>query len=582
MLIVTSQQMKQIDRYTIEELGIPSLALMESAGRAIAEEVLDWCRNRQGASSDGSSPSTPVGAGTRPDGSPKRGVRSTSPILEDALIAPFDGAAHEHWLILVGKGNNGGDGLVAARYLQDAGVNVTILCAEAEHRFSKEAAAQLEAVRQSGIPVLTLPDAGAAPHAASDAQESEADAGADRKENRPPSVDFRDYTGLVDALLGVGASGEPREPYAALIRAANASGLPIIAADIPSGLNADTGQTADACIRAVRTVCIAFLKAGLAQYPGAEAAGEVRVRAVGIPQLAAARIAEPPRTRLITERTLREALKIDTSRSRAEDSHKGTYGHVLIVGGSRLMSGAGLMASRAALRIGSGLVTWALPAALLPNIVGHVPELMVAEASDGDSWGRASSGTIRKLAEKMDVLAIGPGLGRFDGDTDWLRELWTQTDQPLVIDADGLNILAEGGFTARDWGRRENVVLTPHPGEMGRLLGIPTAKLQQDRLGAASAYAAEHGVTLVLKGARTVVASPDGALFINTTGHPGMSTGGTGDVLTGVISGLMAQGLSPLQAAAFGVYLHGRAGERAAEQREHPASLLAGDVIEAL
>ncbi|NGZ77371.1 NAD(P)H-hydrate dehydratase [Saccharibacillus alkalitolerans] len=551
MLIVTSEQMRRIDRCTIDELGIPASALMESAGRAVAEEVLDFCRGRLHSAGGA------AGAGTRPDGSPKRGVTSDSPVLEDKLIAPFDGAEREHWLILAGKGNNGGDGLAAARYLQDAGIKVSILCAESPDSFSKEASVQFAAARRSGIPVLETP-------------------------GLPSDADFGPYTGLVDALLGVGASGEPREPYGGLIRAANGSGLPIVAADIPSGLNADTGQTAQACIRAERTVCIAFLKAGLVQYPGAKAAGEVRVRAVGIPRLAASRIDEGPNAHLITEHSLRETLEIDTSRKRAEDSHKGTYGHVLVVGGSRLMSGAGFMASRAALRIGSGLVTWALPSALLPDIVGHVPELMVAEGAQGDGWNRDSAETILKLAEKMDVLAVGPGLGRFEDDTEWLKELWTGSDVPLVIDADGLNILADAGESLKDWGRRENVVLTPHPGEMGRLLGVPTAELQKDRLGAAKAYAAEHGVTLVLKGARTVVASPEGALFVNTTGHPGMSTGGTGDVLTGVVSGLLAQGLSPLQAAAFGVYLHGRAGERAAELREHPASLLASDVIEAL
>ncbi|GGN99826.1 bifunctional ADP-dependent NAD(P)H-hydrate dehydratase/NAD(P)H-hydrate epimerase [Saccharibacillus kuerlensis] len=552
MQIVTAQQMKQIDRYTIDELGIPALALMESAGRAVAEEVLDLCRSRRGMAEDGR-----TGAGTRPDGSLKRGVTSDNPIFEDDLIAPFDGAEREHWLILTGKGNNGGDGLAAARYLQDAGVRVSILCAESPDRFTEEAAVQFEAVRRSGILILETGQ-------------------------NPAAADFTPYTGLVDALLGVGASGEPREPYAGLIKAANGSGLPIVAADVPSGLDADTGQTPEACIRAVRTVCIAFLKAGLVQYPGAEAAGEVKVRAVGIPQLASSRIEERSDTYLITERSLRVTLGIDTSRKRAEDSHKGTYGHVLVVGGSRLMSGAGFMASRAALRIGSGLVTWALPKALLPNIVGHVPELMVAEAAEGDAWRRDSAGTILKLAERMDVLAVGPGLGRFDGDMDWMKELWTGSDVPLVIDADGLNILADAGGALKDWGRRENVVLTPHPGEMGRLLGIPTAELQRDRIGAARKYAAEYGVTLVLKGARTVVASPDGTVFVNTTGHPGMSTGGTGDVLTGAISGLIAQKLSPLQAASFGVYLHGRAGERAAELREHPSSLLAGDVIEAL
>ncbi|MEJ8304861.1 NAD(P)H-hydrate dehydratase [Saccharibacillus sacchari] len=554
MLIVTPQQMKRIDRYTIEELGIPSLSLMESAGRAIAEEVLDFIRERSAVSVTGNR-----GAGTRPDGSAKRGVTSTAPVLADTLIAPFDGAEREHWLILTGKGNNGGDGLVAARYLQDAGVKVSVLCAESPERFSGEASAQLESVRRSGIPVRPASEPGDL-----------------------AKLDFTAYTGLVDALLGIGASGEPREPYAGLIRAANDSGLPIIAADIPSGLDASTGQTAQVCIRAERTVCIAFLKTGLVQYPGAKTAGEVRVRAVGIPQLAASRIEDPPNAYLITERSLRGVLNIDLSRDREEDSHKGTYGHALVVGGSRLMSGAGLMASRAALRIGTGLVTWALPAALLPSVVGHVPELMVAEATAGDSWNRDSADTVLKLAEKMSVMSIGPGLGRFDGDTQWLKKLWTESDVPLVIDADGLNMLADAGDFIAAWGRRPNVVLTPHPGEMGRLLGVPTAELQQDRIEAARKYAVRHGVTLVLKGARTVVASPEGAVFINTTGHPGMSTGGTGDVLTGVISGLIAQKLNPIQAAAFGVYLHGRAGERAAERREHPASLLAGDVIDSL
>ncbi|MCQ4087404.1 NAD(P)H-hydrate dehydratase [Saccharibacillus sp. JS10] len=551
MRIVTPQQMKKIDRYTIETLGIPSLALMESAGRAIAEEVLEFCRPREQGSQ-----TAHLQAGARPDGSSKRGVTSTSPIFEDTVISPFEGIQHQHWLILTGKGNNGGDGLVTARYLQDAGMQVTVLCAESPSNFSEEATVQLEALRRSGITVQE----------ASELKE----------------LDFSGYTGIVDALLGVGSSGEPRDPYRRLIEAANDSRLPIVAADIPSGLDADTGQTAKTCIQAKRTVCIAFLKSGLAQYPGAQAAGEVRVRAVGIPQLAADRIDDVPNTYLITDRSLQQVLELDTSRTRAEDSHKGTYGHALIIGGSRLMSGAGLMASRAALRIGAGLVTWGLPSDLIPNIAGHVPELMVAEASEGDSWNLNSADTILELADKMSVLAIGPGLGRFEEDQSWLEKIWKNTDMPLVIDADGLNILADAGDFAAKWGRREHVVLTPHPGEMGRLLGIPTAELQQDRIDSARHYAMKNGVTLVLKGARTVVASPDGAVFINTTGHPGMSTGGTGDVLTGVISGLLSQKLSPIQAAAFGVNLHGKAGERAAEKREHPASLLAGDVIESL
>ncbi|MGR6541645.1 NAD(P)H-hydrate dehydratase [Paenibacillus tundrae] len=459
--------------------------------------------------------------------------------------------------MLIGKGNNGGDGLVAARHLVEAGLGVTLVYADAPEALRGEAAVQRDAAAQLGIPALV---------------------------HGREAVDFSRCTGIVDALLGTGSRGAPRGAYAALIEAANDSGKPVVSADVPSGLNADTGEVFEPCIQARVTVCLALLKRGLVQYPGASAAGHIVVRAIGIPTRLAPEHGSA--VRLLTDEVLRRALRVDTSRLRAPDGHKGTYGHVLLAAGSLPMSGAGLLSAKAALRAGCGLATWALPAALLPHVIGTLPELMLAAAADGDSgeWNAASADAVLRLVESRDVLATGPGLGRFKGDTDWLRRLWQQTDRPLVIDADALNMLADAGpYGPRDWGKRSAAtILTPHPGEMGRLLGISTPEVQRDRIGHAARYAREQGVTLVLKGARTVIATPSGEAYINTTGHAGMATGGAGDVLTGIIAGLLAQGLSAEQAAAFGVYLHGEAAERAALLRGDPSSLLAGDIIDAL
>ncbi len=568
MHIVTAQQMRDIDHYTIEELGIPALSLMEVAGKAIAEEVLSWC-GQQHESAD--IPSGPA-------------LTHRSAIHSDQYALP---GQEQHWLVLVGKGNNGGDGLVAARYLQDAGIRVTLLYAMPPEQCSGDAAIQRDAAERSGIPHAVWDAEWDCSAATRQVEISGSNGGAIAaslsQTAQSISERWNGYTGIIDALLGTGSKGEPREPYGAMIRSANATGKPIIAADIPSGLNADTGEVAESCIQATRTVCLAFLKQGLTQYPGANAAGDVVVRNIGIPRIAVERA--DVSTYLITESVLKQGLGIDTTRARAVDGHKGTYGHVMIIGGSLNMSGAGLMASRSALRIGSGLVTWLLPEQLMKHMVGHVPELMMAPVSKEASgqWTAATTEAILEQAAKADVVAIGPGLGRFDEDGDWLRTLWEQLDQPLVIDADGLNILAEaGGLTS--WSKRSAAtVLTPHPGEMARLAGVSTKEVQRDRLGLARRFAMEHHIILVLKGARTVIAAPDGTVLVNTTGHPGMATGGSGDVLTGVITGLLAQGLNGIQAAAFGVHLHGHAGEVAALARSgHPASLLAGDIIEHL
>lgn len=548
MYLVTAEQMRQLDSETIQQLGIPAIALMENAGRVIAEEIITLCRERGGAGCSNAAEGNDAGLKEAALDDPGKAFKVSA---DHALT--LASAAAERWFILVGKGNNGGDGLAAARYLRETGIAVTLVYAVPPESLSGEAALQRDAAAAMGLPAVVY--------------------GRDR-------LDLAECSGILDALLGTGGAGAPRGAYAELIAAANSSGKVIVSADIPSGLNADTGETHEPCIHASVTVCLAFLKRGLLQYPGAGAAGHVKVRAIGIPTALA--LNSGVQAHLLTPEVLHAHLGVDLARRRSPEGHKGTYGHVLLAAGTLRMSGAGLLAARAALRTGCGLVTWALPKKLLPSVIGVVPELMLADVggSEEGNWVAETVSELLKLSEERDVIAVGPGLGRFPGDTDWLRSLWEGSDCPLVIDADALNILADSDY--KSWVRRHSVILTPHPGEMARLANLTTAEVQRDRIGLAMDYAKEHGVTLVLKGAHTVIATPEGQAYVNTTGHPGMGTGGAGDVLTGMISSLLAQGLHATQAAAFGVYLHGLAGERAARQRNNPAAIIAGDIIEAL
>ncbi|MCC3371580.1 NAD(P)H-hydrate dehydratase [Cohnella sp. REN36] len=515
MHIVTAEEMRKLDRTTIETIGIPALVLMENAGRAVAEEVTRLT-------------GSPTGAATR-------------------------------WLVLAGKGNNGADGLVAARHLREAGIDADIVYAADPVGFRGEAAVQRDIAARLGF-------------IASFYDDSEGE-----------RIRWTRYDGIVDALLGTGSRGAPAGRCADLIREANASGLPIVAIDIPSGLDADTGALHDPCIRATRTVALAFAKRGLMQYPGAGAAGEVVVRPIGIP----ARLAEEQgvRTYALAERVMREKLGVDPARRREADSHKGTYGHVLVVAGSRPMSGAGLLCARAALRGGCGLVTWAVPDRLVEPLAGRLPEAMIAGLPDegGGDWSRVSPAAVAALAAGKDALVLGPGIGRWAGDGEWLHALLAALDPrlPLVLDADALNIAADAPAAISEL-RGRAAVLTPHPGEMARLAGKTIPVIQGDRIEAARAFALRHSVVLALKGARTVVAAPDGAVYVNGTGNAGMATGGSGDVLAGLIGSLLAQGLPPDRAASLGVWLHGAAGDRAAAGRLDAASLIAGDIADAL
>lgn len=511
MHIVTAEEMRRLDRYTIDNIGIPAAVLMENAGRVVAEAVIGLSRTLQ---------------------------------LRD-----------KPWLILVGKGNNGGDGVVAARHLLELGIGAELLYAVDPGQLTGDAALQRDIAARMGIAssVYTAGD-----------------------------VRWAQYCGIVDALLGTGTTGAPREPYASLIREANGSELPIVAVDIPSGLDADTGATHEPCIRAAATVALAFLKRGLTQYPGAEVAGAVTVRGIGITRQLADR--QGVRAFRADAELFERQFGITLPLVREPDAHKGTCGHALIVAGSRKYSGAGLLAAKAALRAGAGLVSWALPAKLVDPMIGRVPEVMLQAVDDNgrSDWAATQPADVLGLASGKDALAIGCGIDRFAGGDAWLLEIWSGTDCPIVIDADALNMIADaGGLDA--WPKRSApAILTPHPGEMARLTGLAAREVQRDRIGLARSFAERHGVTLVLKGARTVTATPAGDVFVNTTGNPGMATGGAGDVLAGIIAGLLAQGFDAGVAAALGVYLHGEAGDRAAAGRHAPGSLIAGDIIDAL
>jgi hydroxyethylthiazole kinase-like uncharacterized protein yjeF len=512
MYVVTAEEMRKLDRHVIDVIGIPAPVLMENAGSAVARHVLDF--SRKYASNRGNRP--------------------------------------PHWAILVGKGNNGGDGLVAARHLVESGIDVTIVYAIPPEQLTGDAALQREIANRLGIPARVY--------------------GAD-------PVDWRLIDGIVDALIGTGAKGAPRESYAALIRAANASGLPIISIDIPSGLDPDTGIPHDPCIRATRTVALAFLKRGLVQTAGIDSAGEVIVEPIGIwPQFAEKFGVQ---TFLLGERLFHERWGLDPRLPRKTDTHKGTYGHVLVCAGSREMSGAGLLCCKAALRAGCGLVTWAVPDTLVPFLIGHVPEVMLA-GLPGERHLPAATDRLLELMHRRDAAVLGPGLGRFAEDVDWLRTLWEKSDRPLVLDADALNMLADAADFPSWPKRKAPTILTPHPGEMARLAAVTTADVQKNRIEVARTYAIRHQVTLVLKGAGTVIATPDGCAYINPTGNPGMATGGAGDVLAGMIGSLLAQGLSADQAACLGVWLHGSAGDRAAAKRPSGYSLMASDILEEL
>jgi hydroxyethylthiazole kinase-like uncharacterized protein yjeF len=451
--------------------------------------------------------------------------------------------------VICGKGNNGGDGFVVARQLAESGrvVRVLLLCGPEELR--GDAAAMFQ--RLSILPQVMR------------------DAGALSSADTAPifSADL-----IVDAILGTGFKPPVSPLYAAAISRMNGSTAPIIAVDIPSGADADAMQPQNSAIARADAV-VTFTAPRPAHIFAQLTSGPTLIAPIG----------SPPEV-IVSSLGLHLSTPPDFASllaPRQRDANKGSYGHVLVVGGSRGKAGAAAMAGFSALRAGAGLSTVATAVSVLPTVAGFHPELMT-EPLDETEAGTISlrsleSGQIGPLVERKTVLAIGPGISRHRDTSEFVRAVVQKFDTPMVLDADALNAF-EGAATRLN-GRGRSLVITPHPGEMSRLTGMSVSGIQSDRVNVAKKFAREHELIVVLKGHRTLIASPDGDVWVNPNGNPGMATGGTGDVLTGIIAGLIAQHTrSVLAATALAVFLHGLAGDLARETLGEN-SMVATDLI---
>ncbi len=462
------------------------------------------------------------------------------------LFGPMRG---KRVIVLCGKGNNGGDGFVVARRLRAKGARVRAFLFARAADVKGDAAVALRRWRGA-------------------VEEITGEAGLDELARDLARADV-----VVDALLGTGLTGPAHGLVARAIDAVNAAERAVVSLDLPSGLGSDSGGLLGPTVKAMWTATFAGYKRSLLVHPGAAQAGRVSVIDIGVPPLEV--------ERGITTFLLEEADVRAHFPPRPLDAHKGHYGHLLVVAGSVGKTGAAALAGRAALRSGLGLCTIATPVSQQPVVAGLGTEFMSEPLAEtpGQSLSLRARGRILDLTARTDAMALGPGLS-LDSETQALvRALVLEVTRPMVVDADALSALA-GHLDVLDRAAAPRL-LTPHPGEMARMLATTVAEVQADRLETARAFAMRHRVFVALKGAGTVIAAPDGRVFINPTGNPGMASGGSGDVLTGMSGAFLARGLEPLAALQAACFLHGRAGDLAAAERGEEA-LIAGDIVEAI
>ena len=456
-------------------------------------------------------------------------------------------------VILAGKGNNGGDGFVVARHLLNAGANVDTFIMGNPGEFTPDSRTNFDILSRMTSSIYPLYQ---------------------EEQLNKLMLGLLGTDLIVDAIYGIGFKGSLGELDAKIVRMINWTRVPVVAVDIPSGVEADTGKVNGEAIRATHTVTYALPKIGLVLEPGKDYVGTLSVADISIPRP----LLEDPelKTNLIGEAMVRPFL-----RPRKPESHKGTYGHVLVVGGSQGMTGAAIMTAGTSLRSGAGLVTAALPESILPVAEGAMVEVMTRALPETGQATIALEAlpTIENLMGTASVCAIGPGMSQYPEAHAIIRFVLERAGIPVVIDADGLNALASDIGILRN--RQIPVVLTPHPGEMARLTGMSVEEIQANRIAVARSAALDWGVTVVLKGNKTVVANAHGEVYVNITGNPGMATAGSGDVLCGIIAGLVAQGLRPADAACVGVYLHGLSGDAAAHMKGE-RGIIAGDLINCL
>jgi NAD(P)H-hydrate epimerase len=514
MKILTASEMQRIDRLTTERYGIPSLTLMENAGRGVGEFLT-----------------------TR--------------------LAPLE---QHRVVILCGKGNNGGDGMVVARLLRDQGLKSRVLLFAQPEGLRGDAAVNYQRLRASGqLEVVEGPETW-----------------------QTLKASLQNTTLFVDALLGTGLA-KPLEGFLLeVVRDINRefSAARVLAVDLPSGISADTGELIGEHVRADFSVTFTAPKIAHVFPPACEQVGEWVVKQIGTP---GETLESDPGL------SLNYACQQDVAwiaQPRRMTAHKGNYGHVLILAGSIGKTGAAALTARAALRAGAGLVTVATAKSALPIVAALGMEFMteaLPETEDGTISLRALDyGRLDKLLAGKSVLAVGPGIGSHPETAELVRTIVNKYSLPLVLDADGLNAFAGSMNNFRKETRLTGTtVFTPHPGEMARLTGNTTAEIQARRVEGAREFSHQYGLTLVLKGFRTLIAGPPGQVWVNPTGNPGMATGGTGDVLTGLLAGLLAQFPTRVasEVATAAVYLHGLAGDLAAGDLGQP-SMLAGDLLE--
>jgi ADP-dependent NAD(P)H-hydrate dehydratase / NAD(P)H-hydrate epimerase len=468
------------------------------------------------------------------------------------IVETVPDAAGRPIAVLCGRGNNGGDGLVIARCFHNDGARVTAFLFADAGKVAGDALTNLEAFKEAGGRLIQITD---------EAQWMQYAPG------------IQQASIIIDALLGTGLSSEVRGLYHSAIESINAaSGATVVAVDIPSGIDATTGAVLGAAVKAHFTCTFGLAKKGLVIHPGAQYAGRLEIIDIGIP-------AELVESSDINEYLLDGDMLAGIVPVRKPDSHKGTYGHGFIIAGSPGKTGAAAMCAQAAMRAGAGLVTVGVPASLNPILEAKLSEPMTEPLPEeaGGFLGTLSLPRITELLQGKSVVAIGPGMGDHTKTSVLMSWIIEAAAVPLVIDADGLNILARNvGALSR---LRVPAVLTPHPGEMARLTGLPAQAVQADRIGCARKFAQQYNVIVALKGSRTVIAAPGGSIYVNPTGNPGMASGGMGDALTGLITGLIAQGIDPLKATLLAVYIHGMIGDDIARERA-PLGILATDIIE--
>jgi ADP-dependent NAD(P)H-hydrate dehydratase / NAD(P)H-hydrate epimerase len=510
MKIVTAAEMRAIDRATSERYGVPSLTLMENAGTAVADQV----------------------------------------------VAQYPNASKV--AVFCGKGNNGGDGFVAARKLHERGKNVHVLLLADSTELQGDAAAMYGKLPFDAIEIRSKEDFEG--ELACDALSADA---------------------YIDAILGTGFKPPVRGLYAEAIALINTSRIPVVSVDIPSGADADAmsaqNSTPEGIIARADSM-VTFTAPRPAHVFGNLTTGKTVVARIGSPEEA---IVSSLQLNVITPPDFTALIA-----PRPAESNKGNYGHVLVIGGSRGKAGAAAMAGMSALRAGAGLSTIATAKSILPTVAGYHPELMteeLPETTEGTISWRAKK-RLDELSKGKSALAIGPGLSHTEETSALVRVLLSKSEIPIVLDADGLNTFE--GHSGELNGKGRVLVITPHPGEMARLVGSSIADVQKDRLGVARKFAREHELIVVLKGHRTLVVQPDGEAWVNTTGNPGMSTGGTGDILTGMVGAMIAQAHpknsnDALPAVCAAVHLHGLAGDVMRETvGEH--SLVATDLLRGL